>query len=209
MNSMLSGVVDELGGGKFANGAVTGSFSYLFNETLHRIQDRGDSDDYDSVLANITKAGGTALAISQADSPALGPADVIALTYFCVVADQELQKLKVYITYTLTNDKGQIYVGRSSGFGSPEAVMKRRFYAHHMRLFNFNKYKIDKAARGPGAYEAIRGREQQLMDSLGGIGSPKLANRIRGVSAINIRGREYHNMSNLFFGNIAPYTGIW
>ena len=34
-NSILSGTVDEIGGGKFANGAVTGAFSYLFNDMMH------------------------------------------------------------------------------------------------------------------------------------------------------------------------------
>ncbi len=34
-NSILSGTVDEIGGGKFANGAITGAFSVLFNDIMH------------------------------------------------------------------------------------------------------------------------------------------------------------------------------
>ncbi len=34
-NATLSGTVDELGGGKFANGAVTGAFSIMFNDMMH------------------------------------------------------------------------------------------------------------------------------------------------------------------------------
>jgi hypothetical protein len=33
----LSGTVSELGGGKFANGAVTGAFSMIFNDLMHYI----------------------------------------------------------------------------------------------------------------------------------------------------------------------------
>lgn len=54
---------------------------------------------------------------------------------------------------------------------------------------------------------AIRGREQQLMDYYGGVGSPKLGNSIRGVSKYNPAGRFYHYESNRRFGNLAPYTG--
>lgn len=35
INSVLAGTIDEIGGGKFANGAVTGAFSYLFNDMMH------------------------------------------------------------------------------------------------------------------------------------------------------------------------------
>ena len=55
---------------------------------------------------------------------------------------------------------------------------------------------------------AIRGREQQLIDYYGGIGHPKVANRIRGVSKANFLGRYYHYQSDYYFGNIAPYTGF-
>lgn len=37
-NAVLSGTIDELGGGKFANGAITGAFSIMFNDMLHSIQ---------------------------------------------------------------------------------------------------------------------------------------------------------------------------
>jgi RHS repeat-associated protein len=34
-NAILAGTVSEIGGGKFANGAVTGAFSMLFNDLMH------------------------------------------------------------------------------------------------------------------------------------------------------------------------------
>jgi len=34
-SAAISGCIDEIGGGKFANGAVTGAFSFLFNDYMH------------------------------------------------------------------------------------------------------------------------------------------------------------------------------
>lgn len=35
LNAILSGTVSEIGGGKFANGAVTGAFAIMFNDMMH------------------------------------------------------------------------------------------------------------------------------------------------------------------------------
>lgn len=63
---------------------------------------------------------------------------------------------------------------------------------------------------------AIRGREQQLIDFYGGAFSDSnrradavSANRIRGVSKLNINGPGYHGASNLKFGEIHEFTGFW
>lgn len=76
-----------------------------------------------------------------------------------------------------------------------------------MKAKGFGNPKVDRAIQGAHGRPTIRGREQQLIDYYGGIGSPKVANKIRGVSKYNPTGRIYHNISNYFFGNIAPYTG--
>lgn len=34
-NAVLSGTIDELGGGNFANGAITGAYSMMFNDLMH------------------------------------------------------------------------------------------------------------------------------------------------------------------------------
>ena len=36
LNASLAGAIDEIGGGKFANGAITGAFSIMFNDFLHK-----------------------------------------------------------------------------------------------------------------------------------------------------------------------------
>lgn len=87
--------------------------------------------------------------------------------------------------------------------------MKKRFRSHHMRKSKFGNPQIDVYVQGAHGKIAIRGREQQLMDFHGGVGSRRVANRIRGVSRYNPAGRVYHHASNLLFGNIAPYTGVF
>ena len=76
-----------------------------------------------------------------------------------------------------------------------------------MRLFGFGYPLKDSFASGSSGRVAIRGREQQLIDSFGGVGSERVGNRIRGVSKINRNGRIYHDASSAQFGEIAPYTG--
>ena len=41
-NAVLSGTVSEIGGGKFANGAITGAFSIMFNDMMHNGQGDGN-----------------------------------------------------------------------------------------------------------------------------------------------------------------------
>lgn len=44
-NAVLSGTVSELGGGKFANGAITGAYSIMFNDMMHPQTTATDDDD--------------------------------------------------------------------------------------------------------------------------------------------------------------------
>jgi hypothetical protein len=62
------------------------------------------------------------------------------------------------------------------------------------------------------AYWRIRGREQQLMDSLGGArsdtGTPyQTENAVRGVAKDNPRGRRFHAAATELWGELSPYTG--
>jgi hypothetical protein len=62
------------------------------------------------------------------------------------------------------------------------------------------------------AYWRIRGREQQLMDSLGGArsdtGAPyQTENAVRGVAKDNPRGRRVHAAATELWGELSPYTG--
>jgi RHS repeat-associated protein len=127
----------------------------------------------------------------------------------------------VYATYTKTNlATGQVYVGRTSGPGDPYSVVAARDARHDKP--GFGDAVLDRFAYAtPGveknadpAYWAIRGREQQYIDALGGAmtdpnRSPTstAANIIRGVRKDHPMGRIYHNTASKFFGEKHPYTG--
>lgn len=81
----------------------------------------------------------------------------------------------------------------------------RKAFDGRMKYEVFGKPVVDRYSK---SYDAIRGREQQLIDYHGGIGNKKVANKIRGVAKWNPNGRYYHSKSNDYFGNIAPYTGF-
>lgn len=143
------------------------------------------------------------------DSTGVGVLDDLAIPVILLGAAEIDLQTRTFVTYTLTNASGQVYVGRTSGFGTPESIMMRRYLSHHMALQGFSNPRRDAWSRGPGAYFAIRGREQQLIDHFGGVGSPGVANAIRGVSKRNPAGRAFWSSSNATFGPLAPYTGGW
>ncbi|MET0405054.1 MAG: hypothetical protein ABW123_21740 [Cystobacter sp.] len=62
------------------------------------------------------------------------------------------------------------------------------------------------------AYWRIRGREQQLIDSLGGArsdtGAPyQTENAVRGVAKDNPRSRPFHAAATELWGELSPHTG--
>lgn len=128
-----------------------------------------------------------------------------------VGAAEALGRARMNITYVATGPNNQVYIGRASGYlSTPQEVMARRWSGHHMSARGFGNPQLDAYTTGDYGslnYMAIRGREQQLIDSAGGVGSPRVANAIRGVARANPFGRAYHARSNALFGNIAPYTG--
>lgn len=60
VNSILSGTLDELGGGKFANGAITGAFSIMFNDMMHKkhIWDRNLKEIFCNYKKMVSDFGG-------------------------------------------------------------------------------------------------------------------------------------------------------
>jgi hypothetical protein len=162
-------------------------------------------------------AGGTALALSEA-IPAVGAA---LLAGYTVDALERRLSEKTYVTYTKRSPDGRVYVGRTSGYGNPQDLVAARDAQHKaLNAAGFFPAQVDRFATGLlgpqigmgfgfsfSAYAAIRGREQQLIDSFGGVGSPGVANAIRGVSPYNPLGRLYQGASDLAFGPLAPYTG--
>jgi hypothetical protein len=114
-----------------------------------------------------------------------------------------------FVTYTRAGPNGQVYSGRTSGFGDPQSIVTARAAGHPARLAGFGPAFVDEVGTGLEGYAAIRGREQQLIDLHGGARSDNgtSANLIRGVSKSNMAGRTMWDLSNLHFGPLAPYTG--
>jgi RHS repeat-associated protein len=135
--------------------------------------------------------------------------------------DNKNDRNPTYITYLLINKTtGQVYSGRATGYGPPEVILRARLSSHHKIAEGYEplgngleKYakgtrRFEKRRKDP-AYQAIRGREQQLIDNNGGAKSDggNSGNAIRGVAKYNEQGRTFWSRSNLFFGFLYKYTG--
>ncbi len=166
------------------------------------------NDDSDvGVGSNTKQAAGTAVLVAASDGPLpAGKAIAAGILVAGLAADQLTKTHVTYIMYGQGILEGMVYVGRTSGHGTPEQLAAWR-YSGKPR-FGFSKPEIDRIAYGPLGYMAIRGREQQLIDYFGGVGSPKVANKIRGVSRFNLMGHDYHKASNReFHEEIHTFTG--
>ena len=101
-----------------------------------------------------------------------------------------------------------MYIGRTSGFGDVEKIVRRRLYNHKYFKKGFTEVEIDKIAQGNGGRKAIRGREQQLIDYHGGLKNTKVANKIRAVSKLNYSAKIFHEDACKYFGELYHYTGL-
>lgn len=118
-----------------------------------------------------------------------------------------------FCTYTMySHSKDRYYSGRTSSATSCDAAVAIREAAHRAvggRFDGFGRAITEKRAfGGESAYSAIRGREQQLIDHFGGVGSDRVENKIRGVAKLNKKGCVYHRLSNEKFGSLYRYTGL-
>ena len=92
---------------------------------------------------------------------------------------------KTYQTYTKTNlVTGEVYSGRTSGMGTPAGNVRKRDVNHHMNAKGFGPAVLDRTSYN---YQAIRGREQMLIDYYGG------AKSMGGISGNAINGIGLNN----------------
>jgi hypothetical protein len=113
-------------------------------------------------------------------------------------ADRGTDEDRIYVTYTKLGPDGQVYAGHSSGFGTPEQVVAARDAGHHIQ--GNGPAQLDRSATGFNGYLAIRGREQDIVDHYGGVGDPRVGNRINPISPINPLGPIYRYESSRRFG---------
>ncbi|GAB1268389.1 hypothetical protein NBRC116493_16420 [Aurantivibrio infirmus] len=98
---------------------------------------------------------------------------------------------KTYQTYTKTNpETGEVYCGRTSGCGTPEQNIARRDSGHHMNEKGFAPADLDRSSTNP---DAIRGREQRVIESNGGAkrSGGTSGNEINGISEKNAKREQY------------------
>ncbi|MBJ6362784.1 hypothetical protein ACFOQM_16195, partial [Paenibacillus sp. GCM10012307] len=123
-------------------------------------------------------------------------------------AGKATNKLKVssggrgntYQTYTKKNSTtGQVYTGRTSGKGTPLENIAKRDANHHMNQQGFGRATLDQTSSNKNA---IRGREQQMIEKNGGARSQggTSGNSINGISKNNNNRKIYINAANKEFG---------
>ena len=114
---------------------------------------------------------------------------------------QTAKSVKTYQTYTRTNKvTGEIYVGRTSGTGTPEQNVKRRDQNHHMNKQGYGPAELDKTSTNP---DAIRGQEQFGIAKNGGakVNGGTSGNIINRISRNNPKRQQYENARRKEFGN--------
>lgn len=214
--ALSGGVGAELTGGNFWTGAITGGIVAGLNHAMHNAFHKDPPNKYQRYFAQKAEeakyldkslnlgssATEAAIPIALTTSALDGPIPFGEIVGGIVIAGAATYDLtqRVYLTYTLRNSSGSVYVGRTSGYGNPYSLMMARYSGHHMRFFGYVNPTLDVAAQGISSYPAIRGREQQLIEFFGGVGSPTCGNRINGISPFNPLKESMMNASTIMFG---------
>ena len=103
-----------------------------------------------------------------------------------------------YQIYTKSNpETGEVYSGRTSGYGSAVDNGKKRDLNHHMNDKGVGPAKFDETD-----YNAIRGREQMLIEANGkakSVGGTS-GNAINGIGPNNKNRDKYLNAAKDAFG---------
>jgi len=111
--------------------------------------------------------------------------------------------LRLFLTYTKRNPiTGEIYSGRTSGWGKVIAILRRRDKYHHKNKEGYGDADLDKASTDA---DAIRGREQQLIDEHGGAKSSggTSGNDINAISLRNKKHNKYLAAALKLFGAVS------
>jgi len=110
---------------------------------------------------------------------------------------------RIYLTYFKKNQfTGQIYCGRTSGFGNIRNIIRNRDRKHHKNKDGFGAAQVDKVSENS---EAIRGREQQLIDEHGGAKSSggTSGNIINAIGLRNKKRNKYLAAALKLFGAVS------
>ncbi len=108
----------------------------------------------------------------------------------------------MFLTYTKEHESnGKVYSGRASGFGKSVKVLAKRESFHHMNKEGYLPAEIDKYSYNS---DAIRGREQYLVDKNGGAQSQGATsgNKINPISKRNKNRKKYLDACKQIFGTL-------
>ena len=105
---------------------------------------------------------------------------------------------KTYQTYTKDGPNG-VYSGRTRGTGTPEQNVANRDRSHHKNKEGYGPAVLDKSS---SSEDAIRGREEKLIEGNGGARSAggTSGNAIRGISPTNPKRERYLKAAEKEFG---------
>ena len=113
-----------------------------------------------------------------------------------------MSKLKrIFLTYLKPHESnGKVYGGRASGYGKPEKILAKRDSGHHMNQQEYLPAELDKYSYNS---DAIRGREQIIVDENGGAQSQggTSGNKINPISKRDKKRQKYLDACKRVFGN--------
>lgn len=104
-------------------------------------------------------------------------------------------KTKTFMTYKKSGPMGKVYVGRTSGSGTPQSILAKRENGHHMDAKGYDPARIDRTSSNSAA---IRGREQQLIEKHKAEG--RSGNAINGIGPKNPKREHYLSEAEKEFG---------
>ena len=155
---------------------------------------------YSSTASYLTTPEGLANSVFNIEMGIAGSALGTTISGSSAAEEAEATTGKTYQTYTKTNpETGQVYSGRTSGTGTPQENILARNASHHMNDEGYAPAELDQSSSNP---DAIRGREQQLIDANGGAQSQggTSGNKINGISPSNPNLDTYLDAATEEFG---------
>lgn len=114
-------------------------------------------------------------------------------------AAKTADKATTFQTYKKTHpETGDVYSGRTSGTADPRKNVAKRDRYHQKNKEGYDPAELDKSSSNP---DAIRAREQQLIDKYGGAQSEggTSGNRNRGVAKANPNANKYKKAAERAF----------
>jgi RHS repeat-associated protein len=114
--------------------------------------------------------------------------------------EQAVRTERTFQTYTKANPESRkVYSGRTSGTGTPAQNIARRDASHQMTREGYGPARLDKSSSNA---QAVRGREQQMIERNGGAQSQggTSGNKINGISDKNPSGPACKAAASKEFG---------